>query len=32
MDRDLWPLWLQCVKDLHTAAYLTRLDYSAVQD
>ena len=32
MDRDLWPLWLQCVKDMHTAAYRTRLDYSAVKD
>lgn len=32
MDRDLWPLWLQCVKDMHAAAYLTRLDYSAVRD
>lgn len=32
MNRDLWPLWLQCVKDMHAAAYLTRLDYSAVRD
>ena len=32
MNRDLWPLWLQCVKDMHAAAHLTRLDYSAVQD
>lgn len=32
MNRDLWPLWLQCVKDMHAAAYLTRLDYTAVKD
>jgi|GEM_PF-2608096 len=32
MNRDLWPLWLQCAKDMHAAAYFTRLDFSAVQD
>lgn len=32
MNRDLWPLWLQCVQDLHAAAYLTRLEYSADPD
>ncbi len=32
ISHDLWPLWLQCVKDLHAAAYPSRLDYNAVQD
>lgn len=32
MNHDLWPLWSQCLQDMHAAAYRTRLEYSAVQE
>ena len=32
MNRDLWPLWSQCLQDMHAAGFRTRLEYSAVQE
>ena len=32
MNRDLWPLWSQCLQDMHAAAFRTRLEYSAVKE
>lgn len=32
MNRDLWSLWMQCLKEMREAAYFSRLDYSSVQE
>jgi hypothetical protein len=32
MNRDLWPLWSQCLQDMHAVAFRTRLEYSAVKE
>jgi hypothetical protein len=31
MDRDMWPFWIQCLKEMREAAYFTRLDYDSIQ-
>jgi len=31
MNRDMWSLWLQCLKEMRDAAFFTRLDYSSIE-
>lgn len=30
MNRDMWSLWLQCLKEMRDAAFITRLDYNSI--